>query len=175
MRSLGFFQPGLQDRLEGDHVVVGQGEGLEPADSALAERPHAWDLEVGQCCADVRLGHSELNPALLEALRERFQLPRIGLHVADAGHASVHGQGVRMGHGGHRLMQLSHGLQVVVRVLVVVRGRSHPWGLWSTHPGHGQAGGKVIQEVPSLQGLSQVVVMVVVVGDGHGGGGGRGG
>ena len=183
VRSLRLLQPGLEDRLQRDHVVVGQGEGLEPADGALAQRPHSWDLEVGQRRPDVRLGHPEFDPPLLEALGERFQLPRIRLHVVDARHAAVHRQGVRVRHGGHRLVQLPHGLQVVVRVLVVVRRRGHPGRLRSAHPGHGQAGGEVVQEVPGLQSLPEVVVVVVMVGgdgggdvgDGHGGGGRGGG
>lgn len=92
----------------------------------------------------------------------------------------MHRQGVRVGHGGHCLVQLPHGLQMVVRVLVV-RRRGHPRRLRCAHPGHGQAGGEVVQEVPGLQGLSEVVVVMVRgdgggdVGNGHGGGGRRGG
>ena len=164
VRSLRLLQPGLEHRLERDHVVVGQSERLEPADGALAQRAHAGDLEVGQGRADVRLGHAELDPPLLEALCEGFQLPRIRLHVGDARHAAVHRQGMRVGHGGHRLVQLPHGLQVVVRVRVlVVRRRGHSRRLRCAHPADGQAAGKVIQEVPGLQGLAQVVVVVVVV------------
>lgn len=52
---LRLLQPRLQNGLERDHVVVGQGEALEPADGALRQRSDAGQLQVGQRLADIRL------------------------------------------------------------------------------------------------------------------------
>lgn len=66
---LGFslLQPRLQDRLQGDHVVVGQGERLEPANRRLRKGAHTRKFQVRQRFAHVRLGYSQLDPSLLES------------------------------------------------------------------------------------------------------------
>lgn len=51
----GLLQPRLQNGLQSYHVVVGQGETLEPADGALRQRSDAGQLQVGQRLADIRL------------------------------------------------------------------------------------------------------------------------
>ena len=48
---------------------------MSPADGALGERADAGQLEVGERLADVALRDAQLDPALLEPLRKRLQLP----------------------------------------------------------------------------------------------------
>jgi len=49
--SFRLLQPRHEDGLEGDHVVVAERQGLEPADGGLGEAPHAWNLgDRGECC-----------------------------------------------------------------------------------------------------------------------------
>ena len=55
---------------------------FSPANGALREGADAWQLEVGERLADVALRHAELDPALLEPLGERLQLP--GEHIVTA-------------------------------------------------------------------------------------------
>lgn len=81
LRALGLLQPGLEDRLQGHHVVVRQRQGFEPADGALTQTPHAGDLEVGQSGPHVGLSHPQFDPPLLEPLGEGLQLPGIRLRV----------------------------------------------------------------------------------------------
>ena len=48
---------------------------MSPANGTLAERADAGQLEVGECLANVALRDAQLDPALLEPLRKRLQLP----------------------------------------------------------------------------------------------------
>ena len=46
-----------------------------PANGGLRERSHTGQFEIGQCFPDVTLRHAQLDPSLLELLREGLQLP----------------------------------------------------------------------------------------------------
>jgi len=52
-RRFGLVEPGGQDRLEGDHVIVAESEALESADGALRKGAHSGKLEVSQGLAHV--------------------------------------------------------------------------------------------------------------------------
>ena len=78
---LGLLEPGVQDRLQGDHVVVAQRQRLEAADGALREGADARQAQVGQRFAHVGLRHAQFDPTLLEALGEGLQLPWVRLGV----------------------------------------------------------------------------------------------
>lgn len=96
---------------------MGQGEGLKPADCALAKAAHTRDLQVGQRRAHVCLGHPQLDPPLLEPLGEGLQLPGVRLRLG-AGDDSVGSEAMGVGHV-HRLGVVGHvvdGRHVGVRV-----------------------------------------------------------
>ena len=54
---------------------MGQSQGLESTDGRLREAAHPGHLQMGQGLSNVRLGHSQFDPPLLEMLGEPFQFP----------------------------------------------------------------------------------------------------
>lgn len=78
---LRLLEPGLEDRLQGDHVVVRERERLEATDRRLRESADTRELKIGERLADVGLRDTELDASLLESLGEGLQLARIGIGV----------------------------------------------------------------------------------------------
>jgi len=99
--GLRFLQPGREDRLEGDHVVVRERQRLEAADGRLREGADARQLEIGERLSHVGLRHAELDASLLESLGERLELSRIGVGVGMEARRDR-----RRGRGGHRRMMV---------------------------------------------------------------------
>ena len=64
-----------------------------PADGGLWESAHAGQLEVGKSLPHVALGHAQLDPPLLEPLREGLQLAgvRVGVRHRHGGPVGVVG------------------------------------------------------------------------------------
>lgn len=107
---IGLFQPLLQQRLQLAHVFKAELQRFEPADCRLRE-----DVAVqsSQSQSDIRLGETQLDPALFKLFGEGFQVVRCRV-LFFAGVATKIASGARMG----PVVEVMVAVRVVIQVLV---------------------------------------------------------